>query len=304
MIKIGSHVSFGKEQLLTSTKEAVSYGANTFMFYTGAPTNTVRKEIEQKYIDEANKLMQENGIDVNDVVCHAPYIVNLGNASDEDKYNFSINFIRNELKRCDAMGITKMVLHPGNATGGLSKQEGLDNIVNAINTILDGTSKCKILLETMAGKGTECGNSKEEIAYMINNINKKDQIGICLDTCHLSDSGVDVTNLDTYLDELEKLINLSYIGCVHVNDSKNEMGAKKDRHANLGDGYIGFDTILSIIYNPRLSHLPFILETPYIGDTDDAKERLYPPYKYEIEMIRNKKYDPAFKEKIRNEYKK
>ena len=304
MLKIGSHVSFGKEQLLTSTKEAVSYGANTFMFYTGAPTNTVRKEIEQKYIDEANKLMQENGIDVNDVVCHAPYIVNLGNASDEDKYNFSINFIRNELKRCDAMGITKMVLHPGNATGGLSKQEGLDNIVNAINTILDGTSKCKILLETMAGKGTECGNSKEEIAYMINNINKKDQIGICLDTCHLSDSGVDVKNIDTYLDELEKLINLSYIGCVHVNDSKNEMGAKKDRHANLGDGYIGFDTILSIIYNPRLSHLPFILETPYIGDTDDAKERLYPPYKYEIEMIRNKKYDPSFKEKIRNEYKK
>jgi len=304
MLKIGSHVSFGKEQLLTSTKEAVSYGANTFMFYTGAPTNTVRKEIEQKYIDEANKLMQENGIDVNDVVCHAPYIVNLGNASDEDKYNFSINFIRNELKRCDAMGITKMVLHPGNATGGLSKQEGLDNIVNAINIILDGTSKCKILLETMAGKGTECGNSKEEIAYMINNINKKDQIGICLDTCHLSDSGVDVKNIDTYLDELEKLVDLSYIGCVHVNDSKNEMGAKKDRHANLGDGYIGFDTILSIIYNPRLSHLPFILETPYIGDTDDAKERLYPPYKYEIEMIRNKKYDPSFKEKIRNEYKK
>ena len=304
MLKIGSHVSFGKEQLLTSTKEAVSYGANTFMFYTGAPTNTVRKEIEQKYIDEANKLMQENGIDVNDVVCHAPYIVNLGNASDEDKYNFSINFIRNELKRCDAMGITKMVLHPGNATGGFSKQEGLDNIVNAINTILDGTSKCKILLETMAGKGTECGNSKEEIAYMINNINKKDQIGICLDTCHLSDSGVDVKNIDTYLDELEKLVDLSYIGCVHVNDSKNEMGAKKDRHANLGDGYIGFDTILSIIYNPRLSHLPFILETPYIGDTDDAKERLYPPYKYEIEMIRNKKYDPSFKEKIRNEYKK
>ena len=304
MLKIGSHVSFGKEQLLTSTKEAVSYGANTFMFYTGAPTNTVRKEIEQKYIDEANKLMQENGIDVNDVVCHAPYIVNLGNASDEDKYNFSINFIRNELKRCDAMGITKMVLHPGNATGGLSKQEGLENIVNAINTILDGTSKCKILLETMAGKGTECGNSKEEIAYMINNINKKDQIGICLDTCHLSDSGVDVKNIDTYLDELEKLVDLSYIGCVHVNDSKNEMGAKKDRHANLGDGYIGFDTILSIIYNPRLSHLPFILETPYIGDTDDAKERLYPPYKYEIEMIRNKKYDPSFKEKIRNEYKK
>ena len=151
--------------------------------------------------------MEENNIDINNVVCHAPYIVNLGNASDPEKYKFSKEFIKKELQRCDEMGITKMVLHPGNATGGLTKQEGLDNIINAINTILDGSSKCKILLETMAGKGTECGNSKEEIAYMINNINKKDQIGISLDTCHLSDSGVDVTNLDTYLDELEKIMS-------------------------------------------------------------------------------------------------
>ena len=130
MLKIGSHVSFGKEQILTSTKEAISYGANTFMFYTGAPTNTVRKEIDNKYTEQAKKLMEENGIDINDVVCHAPYIVNLGNASDEDKYNFSINFIRNELIRCDEMGITKMVLHPGNATNGLTKEEGLNNIVH------------------------------------------------------------------------------------------------------------------------------------------------------------------------------
>lgn len=304
MLKIGSHVSFGKEQILTSAKEAISYGANTFMFYTGAPTNTVRKEIDNKYTEEAKKLMEANGINIEDVVCHAPYIVNLGNASDEDKYNFSINFIRNELIRCDAMGITKMVLHPGNATNGLTKEEGLNNIVNAINTILDGSSKCKILLETMAGKGSECGNSKEEIAYLINNINKKDQIGICLDTCHLSDSGVDLTNFDAYLDELSELIDLSYIGCVHVNDSKNEMGAKKDRHANFGDGYIGFDTLISIIYNPRLENLPFILETPYIGDTDDSKERIYPPYKFEIEMIRNKAFDPECKTKIREYYKK
>ena len=304
MLKIGSHVSFGKEQLLTSTKEAISYGANTFMFYTGAPTNTIRKEIETKYNEKAQQLMLENNIDIKDVVCHAPYIVNLGNASDEDKYNFSINFIKNELKRCDAMGITKMVLHPGNATGGLTKEEGLNNIINAINIILDGTTSCKLLLETMAGKGSECGNSLEEMTYLINGINNKDQIGVCLDTCHLSDSGVDLTNFDQYLDAFDSKIGIKYIGCIHVNDSKNEMGAKKDRHANFGEGHIGFDTLINVIYNERLKDLPFILETPYIGDEDDSKERIYPPYKFEIEMIRNKSFDPTIKDKIRSYYKK
>ena len=304
MLKIGSHVSFGKEQLLTSTKEAISYGANTFMFYTGAPTNTIRKEIETKYNEKAQQLMLENNIDIKDVVCHAPYIVNLGNSSDEDKYNFSINFIKNELKRCDAMGITKMVLHPGNATNGLTKEEGLNNIINAINIILDGTTNCKLLLETMAGKGSECGNSLEEMTYLINGINNKEQIGVCLDTCHLSDSGVDLTNFDEYLDAFDSKIGIKYIGCIHVNDSKNEMGAKKDRHANFGEGYIGFDNLINVIYNERLKELPFILETPYIGDEDDSKERIYPPYKFEIEMIRNKSFDSLFKDKIRTYYKK
>ena len=156
----------------------------------------------------------------------------------------------------------------------------------------------------MAGKGSECGNSLEEMTYLIENINNKEQIGVCLDTCHLSDSGVDLTNFDAYLDEFDSNIGINYIGCIHVNDSRNEQGAKKDRHANLGDGYIGFETIMNIINNKRLSHLPFILETPYIGDSDDAKERLYPPYKFEIEMIRNNSYDSSFKEKIREYYKK
>ena len=139
---------------------------------------------------------------------------------------------------------------------------------------------------------------------MINNINKKDQIGICLDTCHLSDSGVDLKEFNSYLDEFDKSIGLNYIGCIHVNDSKNEKGAKKDRHANFGEGYIGFDTLINVIYNERLSSLPFILETPYIGDEDDSKDRIYPPYKFEIEMIRNKSFDPSFKDKIREYYKK
>lgn len=302
MLIIGSHVSFGKNQLLGATEEALSYGSNTFMFYTGAPTNTIRKDIDNEYITKAQQLMQENNIDINNVVCHAPYIVNLGNASDPDKYNFSKNFIKKELSRCDEMGITKMVLHPGNAIG-ITTEEGLNNIANALNEILDGTTKCLILLETMAGKGTECGRTTEELAYIINKVERKDQIGVCLDTCHLNDGGYDITKFDEYLDEFDKLIGIDKIKCVHINDSKNEQGTHKDRHANFGMGTLGFDTLINIIYNERLSNIPKILETPYIGDTDDSKERIYPPYKFEIEMIRNKKFDPEFLNNIRNHYK-
>lgn len=303
MLIIGSHVSFGKEQILGALEEALSYNANTFMFYTGAPTNTVRKEIDSEATEKARIKMLENHIDINHVICHAPYIVNLGSKKDIEKWEFSINFIRNELARCDAMGITKMVLHPGNAVG-ISKEEGLDNIASAINKILDGTTNCKILLETMAGKGTECGCSIYEIAYIIDKIVKKDQVGVCIDTCHISDAGYDLANFDAYLEEFDCKIGISKIGCIHVNDSKNAVGSHKDRHANIGIGMIGFDRLMNVIYHEKLESVPKILETPYIGDTDDSKERLYPPYKYEIEMIRNKKFDPLFLDHIRNEYKK
>lgn len=303
MLIIGSHVSFGKNQLLGATEEAISYGSNTFMFYTGAPTNTVRKDIEENYTNESKKIMEANNIDINNVICHAPYIVNLGNASDPDKYNFSKEFIKKELKRCDEMGITKMVLHPGNAIG-ISKEEGLNNIANALNDILDGTTKCLVLLETMAGKGTECGCTTEELAYIINKINKPEQIGVCVDTCHINDAGYNVKEFDNYLDEFDKLIGIDKIKCVHINDSKNELGTHKDRHANFGIGTLGFDILINVIYNERLINVPKILETPYIGDTDDSKERLYPPYKYEIAMIRNKEFNPNFLNEIRQEYKK
>jgi len=301
MLIIGSHVSFGKDQILGSLKEALSYNENTFMFYTGAPTNTIRKDIDINLVEEAKKLMQENNIDINNVICHAPYIVNLANKSDLDKWNFSIEFIRNELKRCDLMGITKMVLHPGNAIK-ISREEGLNNIIDAINLILDNTTKCKILLETMAGKGSELGVTTEEISTLINGINKKDQIGVCLDTCHLSDAGYDLTDFDSYLDDFDKKVGINYIECIHINDSKNEIGSHKDRHANIGIGKLGFDYLINIIYNNRLEHIPKILETPYIGNDDSDKERLYPPYKYEIEMIRNKVFDKEFLNKTRKEY--
>ena len=299
---IGSHVSFGKDQLLGATKEALSYGANTFMFYTGAPTNTIRKDIEKKYIDEAQNLMKENNIDINKVVCHAPYIVNLANRSNEEKYNFSIDFIYRELKRCDEMGIKQMVLHPGNAVG-ISKEEALKNIIDAINIILSKDSKCRLLIETMAGKGSECGCSIEEITTLLDGINNKEQIGICLDTCHLSDAGYDMSDFDGYIEKLTQNIDIDYIRCIHVNDSKNPIGAHKDRHANLGVGYIGFATLSKIVNDKRFEKIPKILETPYIGNSDEDKERLYPPYKFEIEMLKNNKFDPEFKNKIREYYK-
>lgn len=303
MVLIGCHVSFNNEQLLGSTKEAISYGANTFMFYTGAPQNTVRKEINEKYTKEAKELMEENGIDINNVVCHAPYIVNLANAKDLDKYNFSINFIKNELKRCDELGIRQMVIHPGSAVG-MTKEEGLNNIAKALNIILEDDSKCRVLIETMAGKGNECGTNIDEIAYLVNNVINKKRIGVCLDTCHLSDAGYDMAKFDNYIKEFQEKISLDYIGCIHINDSKNSIGSHKDRHANIGKGYIGFDTLLNIIYDERFTNIPKILETPYIGDSDDAKERLYPPYKYELIMIREKKYNDNFLEDIRSEYRK
>ena len=247
--------------------------------------------------------MQDNNIDIDNVICHAPYIVNPANATDSDKYQFSIDFIRNELKRCDEMGIKQMVLHPGSAVK-ITKEEGLNNIVKALNKVLDGTTHCKILLETMAGKGSECASTIDEMAYLIKNIKKQDQIGVCIDTCHINDAGYDLTDFDSYLTEFSTKIGLEKIGCLHINDSKNPLASHKDRHANLGKGTIGFTTLLKIIYHEKLQNIPKILETPYIGDTDDDKNRLYPPYKYEIAMIREQKYDDNYYEKIRQDYQK
>ena len=302
MLIIGSHVSYGKEGILSSVKEALSYNANTFMFYTGAPTNTIRKEIDLDIVKKAKKLMDENNININNIICHAPYIVNLANKTDMDKWNFSIDFIKNELHRCDILGIDKLVLHPGSAVG-ITKEEGIDNIIEALNLVLEDSSKCLLLIETMAGKGSECGSTLEEIETIIKSINNKERVGVCLDTCHLNDAGYDMNHFDLYLEQFKKNIGIDKIKCIHLNDSKNELSSHKDRHANLGKGTIGFTNLLNIAYLEELSNIPKILETPYIGETDDSKERLYPPYKYEIEMLKNKQYNEEYFSLIREEYK-
>lgn len=300
---IGSHVSFGRDGLLGSVKEAISYGANTFMFYTGAPQNTLRKPIDMENTKEAWELMKENNIDINTVICHAPYIVNLANNLDERKYDFSISFLTEEIKRCEEMGIKYIVLHPGSSVG-IDRNTALNNIAFALNQILKIDHSVTILLETMAGKGTEIGCNLEEIKYLIDHIERKELIGVCIDTCHLNDAGYDMKKFDEFMDQFNKVIGINYIKCVHVNDSKNALGTHKDRHANIGYGTLGFDTLESIINCDFLKNVPKILETPYIGETDEDKARIYAPYKFEIEMIKEGVFNPNMMNDIRAYYKK
>ena len=297
---IGNHVSFNKNtQLLGSVKEALSYNANTFMFYTGAPQNTARYEIDDSLTEKAKELMKQNNIDINNVVVHAPYIINLANSKNMD---FNIRFLKEEMSRCDKLGINKMVLHPGSHVG-LGIDAGIDNIAFALNEALKMESSVSICLETMAGKGSEIGRTFEEIKKIIDKIENKNRIMVCLDTCHLNDAGYNICEFDKVLKEFDEKIGLNKIGCVHINDSKNPISSHKDRHENIGFGTISFNSLLNVIYNDLLKDVPKILETPYIGDNNESKDRLYPPYKFEIEMIRNKKFDINLLENIRNYYK-
>lgn len=285
---IGSHVSFtNKEQLLGSAKESISYGSNTFMFYTGGPQSTMRSEINDDLTYEAYKLMVENNINSENVIVHAPYILNLANRSDERKYEFYIDFFADELLRVKRLGFNKIVLHPGSAVN-TSREDGLQNIINALNKVFEKTDSVIVLLETMAGKGNELGINIDEIKTIIDGIKDKDRIGVCLDTCHLNDSGIDLNEFDNYLDEFEEKIGINKIKCMHVNDSMNQIGAHKDRHQNIGYGTIGFDTLCNVIYNKRLEGIPFILETPWVNRNQDNE---YPPYRFEIDNFRNKKFN-------------
>ena len=284
---IGSHVSFNnKKQLLGSVEEALSYNANTFMIYTGGAQSTLRSDINSEYTYEAFKLMIENNINPKNVIVHAPYIVNLANRSDERKYEFYIEFLINELNRVKELGLDKIVLHPGSATT-CTKEEAISNIAEAINKIYENTTDVMILLEYMAGKGNEVGTSIDELKSIIDKINDKDRIGVCIDTCHMNDSGIDISKFDEFLDEFDNKIGINKIKCVHVNDSLNPIGSHKDRHANIGYGTIGFNNLINVVYNDRLEGIPFILETPYINRNG---KNAYAPYKMEIESIRNKKF--------------
>lgn len=296
MLIIGSHVSFNKrDQMVGSVNEALSYKANTFMFYTGAPQNTNRADIDDDLTLYARKKMEENNIDINNVVIHAPYIINLANDKNEQ---FNIEFLEKEISRVEKLGVKKLVLHPGSHVG-LGIDRGIDNIVYALNTVLKEDTKVDICLETMAGKGTEIGRTFNELKQIIDKIKYKDKIKVCLDTCHINDAGYDLNDFDSVLEEFDKIIGLEKLAVVHINDSKNIISSHKDRHDNIGYGEIGFDNLLAIIYNDKIKNVPKILETPYVGIDDK-----YPPYLFEIEMIRDKKFNNNLVNDCINYYKK
>lgn len=284
---IGSHVGFKKDdQLIGSVKETILYGANTFMFYTGAPQNTNRSNIDDKLTNEALKLMKENGIDIKNIVVHAPYIINPAN---NKNFDFNVRFLKEEISRVESLGVDKIVLHPGSHVG-LGVEQGIKNIIDTLNMALTKDTKVVICLETMAGKGSEIGKTFEELKSIIEGIELKDKVGVCMDTCHLNDAGYDLSDFDKILDDFDKIIGLEYLKVIHINDSKNELGAHKDRHENIGMGHIGFDKLIKIIYHDKLKGIPKILETPYVQGI--------PPYKHEIQMIYNKNFNENLIENI------
>ena len=288
---IGCHVAMsGPSYYLGSVEEALSYGATTFMFYTGAPQNFARKPTSELRINEARELIKKSGLNEDKIIVHAPYIINIGNSVKEDLFNFSCDALANELIRVNDLHIKTMVLHPGSHVGAGSKA-GLDKIIEGLNIVLKKVNNdVKIALETMAGKGSECGISTDELKYIIDNCLYKDRLGVCLDTCHLSDAGMLINGFDAYLDDFDKKIGINKILVVHINDSKNPALSHKDRHENIGYGYIGYDFIESVVYNDRLQGIPMILETPYF----EGK----PPYKKEIEMLKNRHFESGWREKL------
>ena len=273
----------GKDMMLGSAKEAVSYEADTFMLYTGAPQNTKRKEISALNIDSAWEYMRAHQI--GDFVVHAPYIINLANTVNPSTYEIATEFLALEIERTIAMGSRILILHPGSHVGA-GVEAGIDRIAQGLNEVLTKEQDCYIALETMAGKGSEIGRSFEELAAVFDKVVHNDKLRICMDTCHLNDAGYDIVHdFDGVIDRLDQLIGKDKIALFHINDSKNERGAGKDRHANIGDGTIGTQALRYIVHHPDFIHLPKILETPYIPSPADPDKKV-PPYREEIALLR------------------
>ena len=286
---LGSHVSMnGPDYYLGSVREAISYDANTFMFYTGAPQNSYRKPLSELKIQEGRKLLQEAGFDESKIVVHAPYIINGANKAREDLFDLSIKLIGNEVSRTAGFGAHILVLHPG-AHVGAGSDTAIKSLAKCLDAVLSkDNSDVKIAIETMAGKGTEIGITFEQVRQIIDTCHYPERLGVCLDTCHISDAGYDINDVDGVLKEFNRVIGLDKLLVIHLNDSKNPRGAHKDRHENLGYGYVGFDAINKFAHHPLLNGIPKILETPYINEK--------PPYKQEIQMLKDGKFIDNWKD--------
>jgi len=290
-MKIGSHVSMSDPDfVLGSVKEALSYGANAFMLYSGAPQNTKRQPMSKLKVQEAHALMQENNIPLENMIVHAPYIINLANTIKPETYEIAVSFLKEEIERCKQLGAKYIVLHPGSHVKA-GEEVGLLSIVKGLDEAMENIGDVCIALETMAGKGSELGYTFEQIRYIKDHVKKSENIKVCLDTCHIHDAGYNVSEIDSVLDTFDRIIGLEHLVCIHLNDSKNIMGARKDRHSNLGFGEIGFENLLKVAHHEKLKHVIKILETPYVEGNA--------PYKLEIEMIKNKTFDPNILEKLK-----
>lgn len=278
-MKIGSHVSFSNKGLLNAAEEAISYGATSFMIYTGAPQNTRRKPMEEQYVPEGLALMKEHGIE--DIVVHAPYIINLGSYK-KATFGLAVDFLQSEIERTAFIGVNNIVLHPGAYTDK-DVEYGINRIAEGLDEVLSVEKPVNIALETMAGKGTEIGRTFEELAAIIDKVTHNDRLRVCLDTCHVHDAGYDIINdFDGVMEEFDRIIGLDRLAVLHINDSKNPRGAGKDRHAPVGSGYIGFEAIHRIVHHEVAKGKPIILETPWIGK-EKASQR--PMYEAEIALL-------------------
>lgn len=294
-LKIGSHVGMnGKEMMLGSAKEAKSYGANIFMAYTGAPQNTRRKDISELRIEEAWDYMGKNGIE--EVIIHAPYIINLGNTVKPETFQLAVDFLNIEIERTSAMKSKLLVLHPGSHVGeGI--ETGIAQVIKGLNEVLSKDTNVYIVLETMAGKGSELGRNFEELARIYDGVTCNDKLRVCFDTCHVSDAGYDIIHdFDGVIDEFDKIIGKDQIAVFHINDSKNNPGAAKDRHENIGFGKIGFEALCRIVHHKDFLTVPKILETPYVEDEKTGKKK--PPYRYEIDMLKKGEFRPDILQEI------
>ena len=291
-ILLGSHISLSSpDYFLGAAKEAFSYGENCFMFYTGAPQNSIRKDVSGMKIEEGKAFLKEKGINLQNLVIHAPYIINLASKEKEENFRFGIEFLKEEVTRAEAFGVSKIVLHPG-AKKEASFEEAASNLAEALREVLSQDSPVTICLETMAGKGSEIGRNFEEMSALLKLLDREDRIGVCLDTCHVFDAGYAFSSASDLLDEFDRIIGLKHLKVLHLNDSKTFLGSHKDRHENIGYGAIGFPVLHSFVVEPRLASIPKILETPYINGL--------PPYQKEIAQLKEGRLKEDWKKEFEN----
>ncbi len=281
---LGCHVRMNApDYVLGSVQEALDYGANALMLYTGAPQNTKRVPTEKLKIGEGLDLLKENGIAPERIIVHAPYLINPANSVKPEVAELAVEFLQSEIKRTAAIGGSYIVLHPGSYTT-TDLETGIKTVIEQLNRITDIPEGIIICLETMAGKGSEVGSHPEELAQIIEGLHSPEHYGICLDTCHMNDAGYDISDFDGILDRIDSVLGLEKLKVIHLNDSKNPCGARKDRHENIGFGTIGFDNLYAVAMNKRTEGIAKILETPYVDGE--------PPYKQEIAMLRSGTFDP------------